>query len=73
MNASTMKNKTGAEDPQTSSQREKPSSLVVALAMGSVAFAIGAIVKLCISSDEYGGMDSLVSYSSRMIAGGSSY
>lgn len=66
----TVKNTQGDEDIQKSDAFRWRSGLVGALTLGSVAFVAGTLVKVFLNTDEYDGLHSLVSYSSRMIAGG---
>lgn len=66
----TPKNTQGGEDTQKSDAFRWRSGLVGAFALGSVALVAGTLVKVFLNTDEYDGLHSLVSYSSRMIAGG---
>lgn len=66
----TANNTQGDEDIQKTDAFRWRSGLVGALALGSAAFVAGTLVKVFLNTDEYDGLHSLVSYSSRMIAGG---
>eukprot|EP00204_Picochlorum_oklahomense_P002241 CAMPEP_0118800410 /NCGR_PEP_ID=MMETSP1161-20130426/2320_1 /TAXON_ID=249345 /ORGANISM="Picochlorum oklahomensis, Strain CCMP2329" /LENGTH=402 /DNA_ID=CAMNT_0006728235 /DNA_START=26 /DNA_END=1234 /DNA_ORIENTATION=- len=64
----TSNNTQGDEDIQKTDAFPWRSGLVGALALGSAAFVAGTLAKVFLNTDEYDGLHSLVSYSSRMIA-----